>query len=89
MDRLDPHTTALVLIDLQGGILQFAKGPYNGDQVLATSGALARQFRAAGALVVLVRIGHVFLGECAQAGRKDERRIILESVRYAPVAQLD
>jgi nicotinamidase-related amidase len=57
MDRLDPHTTALVLIDLQGGILQFAKGPYNGDQVLATSGALARRFRAAGALVVLVRIG--------------------------------
>ena len=57
MDRLDPRTTALVLIDLQGGILPFAKGPYNSDQVLATSGHLARTFRATGGLVVLVRIG--------------------------------
>lgn len=57
MDRLDPRTTALVLIDLQGGILRFARGPYNGDQVLATAAGLARRFRAAGALVVLVRVG--------------------------------
>ena len=57
MDRLDPRTTALVLIDLQGGIMRFAKGPYNGDQVLASSAGLARKFRAAGAPVALVRIG--------------------------------
>jgi nicotinamidase-related amidase len=57
MDRLDPRTTALVLIDLQGGIMPFARGPYNGDQVLASSAGLARHFRAAGAPVVLVRIG--------------------------------
>jgi len=57
MDRLDPRTTALVLIDLQGGILRFARGPYNGDQLLATAAGLARRFRAAGALVVLVRVG--------------------------------
>ena len=41
MDQLDPRTTALVLIDLQGGIMPFAQGPYNGDQVLAAAGALA------------------------------------------------
>lgn len=57
MDQLDPRTTALVLIDLQRGILPFAKGPYNSDQVLAAGAGLARRFRAAGAPVVLVRIG--------------------------------
>lgn len=57
MEPLDPRTTALVLIDLQGGILPFARGPYNGQEVLAASASLARRFRAAGAPVVLVRIG--------------------------------
>ena len=57
MDRLDPRTTALVLIDLQHGILPFARGPYNVDQVLAASAGLARRFRAAGAPVALVRMG--------------------------------
>ena len=57
MDRLDLATTALVLIDLQGGILPFAQGPYNSDQVLAATANLAQRFRAAGAPVVLVRMG--------------------------------
>ena len=57
MDRLDPRNTALVLIDLQGGILPFAQGPYNGDQVLDASASLARQFRTNGAPVALIRIG--------------------------------
>jgi nicotinamidase-related amidase len=57
MDPLDLSTTALVLIDLQGGILPFARGPYNADQVVATCGSLARRFRTAGAPVVLVRMG--------------------------------
>ena len=57
MQKLDPRTTALVLIDLQQGILGFAKGPRSGEAVLATSARLARQFRAQGAPVVLVRVG--------------------------------
>ena len=57
MDRFDLRTTALVLIDLQGGILPFARGPYNAEEVLAAGAALARRFRAGGAPVVLVRIG--------------------------------
>jgi len=57
MDKLDPRTTALVLIDLQKGILPFAQGPYTGAQVLANGAALTAGFRAAGALVVLVRVG--------------------------------
>ncbi len=57
MDTLDPRTTALVLIDLQRGILPFAGGPHSADQVLAAAGALAKRFRALGAPVALVRIG--------------------------------
>ena len=57
MDKLDPRTTALVLIDLQQGILPFAQGPYSGAEVLAKGAALAARFRAVGAAVVLVRVG--------------------------------
>jgi nicotinamidase-related amidase len=56
-ERLDPATTALILIDLQQGILGFAKQPYDTEQVLEHSAALAKAFRAAGAPVVLVRVG--------------------------------
>ena len=54
---LDPKTTALVLIDLQKGVVgnpQLAPRP--GSEVLASSIAVAEKFRAAGALVVLVRV---------------------------------
>lgn len=57
MEKLDPRTTALVLIDLQEGILPFAQGPRTGQAVLATSARLARRFRERGGLVVLVRVG--------------------------------
>jgi nicotinamidase-related amidase len=57
MEKLDPGATALVLIDLQKGILPYAGGPYTGTQVLGTSAALAKRFRAAGSPVVLVRVG--------------------------------
>src|ERR1700722_11806051 len=57
MQKLDPRTTALVLIDLQQGILGFAKGPRTGEAVLEASAKLAREFRQKGAPVVLVRVG--------------------------------
>ncbi|MGN6316020.1 hydrolase [Trinickia sp.] len=57
MDTLDPRTTALVLIDLQQGILPYAKGPRTGDAVLEASVQLLKRFREAGAPVVLVRVG--------------------------------
>jgi nicotinamidase-related amidase len=56
MDTLDPRTTALVLIDLQQGILPFARGPHSAAQVLAAAAALATRFRALGAPVALVRM---------------------------------
>ncbi|WP_206950678.1 hydrolase [Trinickia acidisoli] len=57
MDSIDPHTTALVLIDLQEGILPYAKGPRTSAAVLEASVRLAKRFRETGAPVVLVRVG--------------------------------
>lgn len=57
MEKLDPRSTALVLIDLQKGILGFAGGPHSATQVLTAGGSLARKFRSVQATVVLVRVG--------------------------------
>lgn len=55
--KLDPNTTALVLIDLQKGILPFAGGPHTAQQVLDNATELAIRFRKLGAPVVMVRVG--------------------------------
>lgn len=55
--KIDAKTTALVLIDLQQGILPFAKGPYSAEQVIAINASLAQRFRQLGAPVVFVRVG--------------------------------
>jgi nicotinamidase-related amidase len=54
MIALDPRTTALVLIDLQNGVLGRKLAPISADELVARGKALAEKFRAAGALVVLV-----------------------------------
>ena len=56
MDSLDPRTTALVLVDLQKGILGFPLQPSSGAALLAAGAQLAKRFRAAGATVVLTRV---------------------------------
>jgi nicotinamidase-related amidase len=55
--QLDAATTALVLIDLQQGIVPYAKAPYDGAAVLANAAPLAQAFRAAKSPVVLVKVG--------------------------------
>ncbi|QCR35955.1 hydrolase [Nissabacter sp. SGAir0207] len=57
MLTLRPTTTALVLIDLQQGILPFAGGPHTAQQVVDNSARLAARFRELGAPVFLVRVG--------------------------------
>ncbi|MFT4046649.1 MAG: hydrolase [Solimonas sp.] len=57
MTALDPRRTALVLIDLQKGIVAMPVQPYTGRAVLARCAALAGRFRAAGAPVVRVHVG--------------------------------
>jgi nicotinamidase-related amidase len=55
--ELNPSRTALVIIDLQEGILPFAGGPHAAQDVVARSAKLAEKFRASGSPVVLVRVG--------------------------------
>ncbi|WP_433977330.1 hydrolase [Erwinia sp. E_sp_B01_9] len=57
MLELNAGKTALVLIDLQEGILPFAGGPYAASDVVARSAVLAEKFRSVNAPVVLVRVG--------------------------------
>lgn len=57
MVTLDPQSTALILIDLQQGIVPRAKAPRSGEDVVAKAKPLAARFRKAGALVVLVHVG--------------------------------
>ncbi|AYD00372.1 hydrolase [Neorhizobium sp. NCHU2750] len=56
MLALDPKTTALVLIDLQKGILAMNTAPHASADVLAKGRALAETFRKANAPVVLVNV---------------------------------
>ncbi len=57
MPTFDPHTTALVLIDLQQGIVSRDCAPYPAAQVVAVAKDLAARFREAGAPVMLVHVG--------------------------------
>jgi nicotinamidase-related amidase len=56
MIELDPRTTALVLIDLQNGILALQTAPRPSSEVLAGAKRLAARFRAHHAPVVAVRV---------------------------------
>lgn len=57
MLELKAATTALVVIDLQEGILPFAGGPHAASDVVARAAKLAAKFRANGSPVVMVRVG--------------------------------
>src|SRR6201985_2168487 len=57
MLELDPKTTALVLIDLQKGIMRHELKPYPADRFTKAGSTLADTFRKAGAPVVLVNVG--------------------------------
>lgn len=54
--RLEPASTALVLIDLQQGVVAMETAPYPAVDVVNKGNALARAFRAKGATVVYVRV---------------------------------
>lgn len=57
-EKINHGTTALVLIDLQNGIARQSVAPHDSRDVLSNAAQLARAFRGAGALVVLVRVGY-------------------------------
>jgi nicotinamidase-related amidase len=53
---LDPRTTALVLIDVQKGILSLPLAPHGAAEIVANAATLGRRLAAAGATLVLVRV---------------------------------
>ena len=56
MADFNARSTALVLIDLQNGIVGMNLAPRSGGEVVATAKTLAARFRAAAAPVVLVNV---------------------------------
>lgn len=54
---IDLHRSALVLIDLQQGILGFGKAPHDAAAVLAHASLLVERFRALKAPIVRVKVG--------------------------------
>ncbi len=53
----DPATTALILIDLQRGVVARDCMPHSSAAVVANAARLAKRFRERGATVVLVHVG--------------------------------
>ena len=56
MLKLDMPTTALLMVDLQKGIVPNKLAPHTGDAVVANAVRLARRFREGGGLVVWIRV---------------------------------
>ncbi len=54
--ELDPGKTALVIIDLQQGIVARQTAPYSPSEVIERSSRLAKSLRAKGGTVVYVRV---------------------------------
>lgn len=55
--RTQCEKTALVVIDLQEGILPFAGGPHRADDVVTRAARLAEKCRQQGSPVIMVRVG--------------------------------
>jgi nicotinamidase-related amidase len=71
MLELNPKTTALVLIDLQKGLLGLQTAPYTPTQVVDKADRLGRALAAAGGTVVLVRVDFGENLAAAPTGRTD------------------
>jgi len=56
---LNTEKTALVVIDLQNGIVHGQRAPYTGEQVVQSASKLVNAFTEKGAFVVLVRVSSV------------------------------
>ena len=69
--QLDPRTTALVLIDLQRGIVGRQTAPHTAAQVVERAQRLATRCREVGATVVLVRVAYAADGRDRLTQRVD------------------
>lgn len=55
--NIDPATTALIVIDLQRGVVARECTPHASSAVVANAATLLRRFRELGVLVILVHVG--------------------------------
>ena len=88
---LDPRSTALVLVDLQRGIVSRQTAPHAATDVVARAARLADRFRTRGALVVLVRVAYAADGRDRLALRMDAAPLSTAQVApdfSEPVAEL-
>jgi nicotinamidase-related amidase len=69
MPTYDPKSTALVLIDMQDGIVSLPLAPASGADIAHRAIATASRFRSAGSQVVLVRVS--FAADFADALNQD------------------
>lgn len=69
---LDARTTAIVVIDLQKGIVRMPGNPHSAETVIANAARLLNAGRAAGAQPVLVHVGRSADGRDALALPVDE-----------------
>jgi len=69
--KILPATSALVLIDLQQGIVGYSLTPRSGADVVRNAALLAQRFRAVGGTVVLVRASYSPGGVDALAPQTD------------------
>jgi nicotinamidase-related amidase len=72
--ELDPGSTALVLIDLQQGIVAGGTVPHAATDVVARAARIARRFRERRALVVLVHVDPGANGELFPSPQADQPR---------------
>ena len=72
MLSLDPRSTALVIVDLQQGILSPEPLPHGCDAIVARSAALGQAFAAAGAPIVLTTTDFAPGYADAPGGQADE-----------------
>jgi nicotinamidase-related amidase len=71
MLELDAKTTALILIDLQKGIVALPLAPHSGADVFARGIQLSERFRAAGSPVARVRVDFGPGGAYGPSGKVD------------------
>jgi nicotinamidase-related amidase len=83
---LDPKT-ALVVIDLQNGVLGIPGAPYSTSDVLARTVELADAFRARGLPVVLVRVTAAADGADHAHGRSDQSQAAQAAGKSAGAAR--
>lgn len=80
---LAPSTTALVLIDLQRGIVARDTKPHAATDVVARAARLAACFRSAGALVVLVHVDYASDGGDILKTPTDSRVAMVRAADWA------